>query len=502
VKLGEDGAPGWRAALAVAFGWGTAPLSGVLLMSLWTKCVAAVVVLATSGVWWWSQRDPAAAPSGAGASGADVAAAAPASGEPDRPEPGTPERTPVATGAAPAAAASIEVRVRTAAGEAVAGATVWFVKPGFAYGELPLAQADLYSRSTESYLREFGLARIADANGDARLPITAAPGLVIARKGNLYGVGSARGGRILEIVVAAHHTLMVETVDPSGTPVPHVPVIGQPVPANGLVNPLAQWTLGTTNDHGILTQVLEVRAEDDPIERIRLHAELLDGAHGQQTIDARSPPAFVRLTLPQTGTVRARIQQVDGAALPQRVLDALHAELSVVDGQRTTSARWGLQHRPELRYVALDAEGNATFENIPLGRILQIRFPGMVVSAKEFPGPTGSERDVRIVRTIESGHPFLVGRLVDPDGRAIGDANVTVVCPSNPELLLSVAAKTDALGWFLVWLTDRCTGRRDVVLSLGMDWGSTGPARQVAVTVAGPLLGRVDVGSVVMPLAK
>jgi hypothetical protein len=216
----------------------------------------------------------------------------------------------------------------------VPGATVWFVKPGFAYADLPRDQQDRYSRSTESWMRDHGLARITDEHGRTSIPIDAAQQVVIARKGDLYGTNWPRSsGAFQPIVVTAHHTLVVETVDALGAPVPRVVVVGQPVPAHGAATPMLRWTLGTTDEFGRLTTTLEVPNGPDAIAQLRLFAELLDGPYGEQAIDAQAPPTFVRLVLPATGTVRARIQNTDGSAPDRRMLESLTAELGVVGAQ-------------------------------------------------------------------------------------------------------------------------------------------------------------------------
>ena len=68
-KLGEDGESDWRGALAVAFGLkdgavGTTATawSGALLMTAWTKVMAAVAVVGLAGVLLWSLRDANVAP--------------------------------------------------------------------------------------------------------------------------------------------------------------------------------------------------------------------------------------------------------------------------------------------------------------------------------------------------------------------------------------------------------------------------------------------------------
>ncbi len=514
--LEEQDKPGWRGALAVSFGLQkpTIPTSvaftawpGVLLMTTWMKSVTAVALLVVAGTLLWSVAGPDGAPRAADASLARVAVAAAPVENPTPPVMTTPpnERVLLTSDAPQTAPTHRDVHVREEGGQPVAGATVWFVKPGFDYAALPRAQANLYSRSTEAYLRDFGVAQITDGNGNARIPLAAASHVVIARKGILYGSKRPRDdGEVLEIVVDARHTLTVETVDALGKPVPHVTVVGQPMLAwTNAPDPMAQWTLGETNDYGLLTYVLKPpTTEARSPARIWLHAELLDGAHGQESIDARTPPPFVQLTLPTTGTVRARIQNADGTPLDRRTLQGLHAELSIVGVQPKARPRLSAFGPSGLLYVKPDADGIACFENIVLDKTLRLRFPGMIVSTKTFPGPSEGERGVTVVQTIEAQHPFVVGTLVDSDGHPIGDANFTIMCPSNPGLLLSVGDTTDAFGRFQVWLTDRCAGQRDVVLQFGMDWGNLGPAREVSVPVRGPLFGRTDIGAIAVPHAK
>lgn len=514
-KLGNDDGPRWRGAIALAFGHGASVPAGaatawpgVLLMTTLTKTMAAcAAVLAVACVWMWSFDDAGgASPSPPATAVAPAAAAAIRAAEPVERDAvsGVDERALRIANTPEAESTSRELLIEDDAGHPVAGATVWYVKPGFAYADLAPDRADLYSRSTASYLRDFGLAQLADEHGSTRIPIAAAQQVVVARKGDLYGTNWPRSdGAVQRIVVTAHRTFVVETVDARGAIVPHVVVAGLPILANGFANPMSQWKLGTTNEVGRLTHTVATGTASDPvaqIRQIRLHAELLDGPHGEQTIDAAAPPTFVRLILPDTGTVRARIEYSGGSALDPRVLDSLTAELGIVGDRRHTNVF--LRGSRTLDYARLDAEGNACFENVVFDKKLQLRFPGVVVTPKTFAGPTAAQRVVTIVQTIGAEHPFVVGTLVAPDRRPIGNATFTLLAPTNGDLQLSVSGKTNAHGRFVAWLADRCTGRRGVVLQLGMDWGSTGPTREARVSVAGPLLGEVDLGTVVMPDPK
>jgi len=507
-QLANDGESGRRGALAVAFGHGTTAWPGVLLMTTWTKSMAVVTALAAAGVLVWSFADlaapSAAPPAPAGEFGA-VTATAPTVEPAQRDAAASPdERTPGTAGVPVADPTSREVRVVDEGGEAVTGATVLFVRPGFTYADLAPADADRYSRSTESFLRDFGIVQLTDGRGSARIPIAAAQQVVVARKGNLCGTNWPRtDGAFQKIIVRSHHTLVVETVDARGTSVPHVKVVGVPLRATSLRNAMSHWDLGTTDDHGRLTQTLAAPTEAQPVAQWQLHAELLDDLYGQQIIDATAPPAFVRLILPDTGTVRVRLQNADGSAPDRRVLDSIVAELGLPGAQPRAAFLGRTQGGPpRIGYARLGVEGDACFENLVLGQQLQLRFPGLIVTKKTFAGPTAAERVVTIVHTMTAEHPFVFGTLVDADGRPMDGATFTLMAPTNPDLQLSRGGKTDAQGRFVTWLVDRCIDRRDVVLQFGMDWVGTAPAREATVRVAGPMLGRIDVGTIVIPNPK
>lgn len=479
-----------------------------------TKAIACLCLVAAIGVWVWSSTatDEPPRPS------------TPSSDRVEGAESGTNssntvlapsllgERIPLTTNvpveapavSPPEAPTVCEVRVEEESGRAVAGATVWFVKPGFDYASLEPARADLYSRSTESFLRSDGCAQVTDEHGSTRIPVEAARQVVVARWDNLYGTNWPRGNDAFQrIVVTAHHTLVVETVDADGWPVSHVKVVAQPVLRNGFADPMAQWTLGSTDEMGRLTQVLAVPSEANPVAEIRLHAELLDGPHAEEKVDPAEPLNYVRLVLPVLGRVRVRLRHSDGSAPDALTLDSLSAELAVV-GIRPRSAPGALLHAGSSprEYASLDVDGSASFENVALDHRMQLRFPGLVVEPETFAGPTRAERLVTVVHTIHPDHPRVSGTLIGTDGRLLGEAAFTLLAPDNPDLPLAVRGKTDARGQFVTWLADGCTGHGDVVLQFGMDWEEKGPARQAVVRVDGPLLGEIGLGRVVMSERK
>ncbi len=397
------------------------------------------------------------------------------------------ERIPIAPDPESAPPTSIEVRVRTETGEPVAGATVRFVKPAFNYFDLPLQQRERYSRSTEEHLREFGLCQTTDESGSTWIPIAAAFNGVVARKGNLYGASSSPGSaKIVEIRVSVHHTLVVETVDAFGKPVPHVKVLCQRFPFA-----MFESTLGTTDDNGRLTHVLKSPSGPTP-KRMSIYAELLDGNHGREEIDPTAPPTYpVQLIIPTTGMVRARIVYANGVTLEPEFLGALHAALLIVGGPTAKPT-----------YARLDAEGHACFENVPLDKTLHLSFPSQVINPKAFRGPSESERVVTIVKTIEPDHPFVVGTLLGSDNKPIVREQFAIFCRREGDLLASVGGKTDERGRFAAYLSDVCIDKSAVVFTLGMDMQGAGFAREARVPVVGALRGRVDLGEVVMPDKK
>ncbi len=461
-------------------------------MTTWTKwlvCLLVVVAL----VWW--MRDPRVAPPDAN----EVAAAQ--SQELDEAVAATgPHRVSVTPDAEPEQAfpTVIEVHVRhDETGAVVSGASVLFVTPGFAYADLTPEKKDQYSRTSESYLRAFGESRVTDENGITRIPIEAVNNVVVARKGTLYGTkGSWSGGTTLEILVSAHHTLVVETADALGNPVPRVKVVGQPAftPASPFTS-MSKWTLGTTNEHGTLTYVLKPPS-GDASEQIWLEAELLDGAHGRETIDLRAPPSFVRLTLPATGIVRAKTTNADGVLLDRQILESLRAELSIAGVTPRAGQLGGWSGRLFDRF---DAEGNACFENIVLGKTLRLRFPGMVLDPKVFPGPSTDELVVTIVQTVEPDHPFVVGTLVGPESNPVVSKRFAIFCRQEGDLLASVGGETDERGRFKAYLSDACMDKSSVVFTLGMEMSGVGYDREARVPIAYALRGTVDLGEVVMP---
>jgi len=406
------------------------------------------------------------------------------------------ERVAVPSDGPPSRPAFVEVRVLDEdTSAAVAGASVLFVEPGFAFDKLTPQQRELYSRASESFLRDFGVIQTTDANGATRIPVAAAGRVVVARKGDLYGTNRQRGdGAVQEIFVSRRHTLVVETADEFGNPLPRVKVIGQKSPSStppalslAMLHPTPlQWTLGTTDDNGILTHVLE-SAADSAHDRIWLHAELVGGASGRQEVDLRAPPPFVRLTLPATGTVRVRLAAADGSAPAREILESLHAELSIAGEPRSA------------RYAKLDAAGGAAFDYVALGQSLRLRFPGMVLARRVFDGPTEGERDVDIVQALDPDHPFLVGTLLDDNGDPIADRRFSIFCRSQGELLASIGADTDSRGRFRAYISDRCLGTTSVEITAGMDMTGVRFAREARLTVAGPLHGRIDLGEIPMP---
>lgn len=500
-RLGRDDESDWRGALAVAFGiTGVAPSAsatamawqGVTIMTTWTKVVVGLAVAAAL-VWWI--RDPSVAPERLpGAVPEGATAAAPLHEPAEDTEDATVERvplapSPVALDPGPDKPTFQEVRVlHDETGETVAGATVRFVRPDFVLNALSPEQQERYSRSTESYLRDFGVHQVTDAEGIARIPTAAAQRAVVARSGNLYGTKRVRTeSGVQEIRISAHHTLIVETADAHGHPVPHVKVVGQSTASLLSLGPFGKWVLGTTDERGILTYVLKPPNEPAS-QRISLHAELLDGAHGRQEIDLTAPPAFVRLTLPSTGTVRAKITYAGGAPLDRHMLSSMRAELSVVGSEPRV-----------VRFDRPDADGNARFENIALGKTLSLRFPGLVLEPMVFEGPTPDQREVDVAQTVHPRHPYITGTLSDSSGNPITDKRFSIFCRQSGTLLASVGANTDEQGRFLAHLSDRCTDQHAVELTLGMDMTGTSFAREARISVEGLLQGRLDLGEVVMP---
>lgn len=483
--------PNWKAHLGL----------GVVLMNTKAKIACAVTVVAITGtVLLRSIGDaPITPPPGSVSMGGSSALERPPNGSESVPPAlatvlqHSPEPQ-VRTAVAPVepevgARVTIQVSIRNAAtGATEPGATVWFVKPGFDYAQLPPEQQEQYSRSPATFLLAQGMAQVTDASGSTRIPIAAAYKSVVARKGNLYGSGWLRSDDvILEIRVAVHPILVVETVDALGAPVPHVNVVSTSVNAFHV-----RVAFGTTDGEGRITRVLDPPGADP--REVWLFAELLGGDRGPEIVDLNAPPPYpVRFTIPATGTVRARIVDANGGTLDRGILDGLYAELRV-NPEVATAKR---------HYVAVDAEGNATFANVVLGKAVGLRFPPLLDTVMVHAGPSEAEPTVTFVHSIVPDHPYLLGILVDPNDQPVGNASFAIFCRSpSSELLAAAGGKTDAFGRFTAYLSARCTGQGPVELTLAMDPTGMGFAREVRVPLRTPLFGRVDLGKVVMPTKK
>jgi len=467
---------------------------GALLMM---KNIAIAVGLATLLALGWTlldepaaddpahRSDPAALPRVVGETMPHAANARP-DARPDARIPLTPNAEPEVS-----ARTTIEVCVRNAAtGAPEPCAAVWFVKPGFDYWQLPPEQKDHYSRGTTTFLLAHGTAQVTDANGRTHIPITAASWTVVACKGNLYGSGALRADDpLLEILVAVHPILVVETVDAEDIPVPHVNVVS----ISTAILPFSpRVALGTTDGDGRIVRVLDPPGAGP--REVRLYAELLGGDQGSESVDLNAPPPYpVRITLPPTGTVHARIVDANGGTLDRGILDGLHAELTV--NPAVASAK--------RHYMAVDAEGNATFANVVLGQAVGLRFPPLLDTRMVIAGPDEDEPAVTFVHTMVADHPYLVGTLVGPDDHPVGNARFAIFCRTpSAELLASAGGKTDALGRFTAYLSARCTGQGPVELTLAMDLQGVAYAREARVPLRSPMFGRVELGNVVLPTKK
>lgn len=421
----------------------------------------------------------------------------------DSPPPPNPvQREPVQRDAVAAKPAprpdTITVEVTDAATAApVAGATVWFVRPGFAHEKLTAAEQEQYSYATDAFLAAHGTAQVAGADGRTRIPTAAAQHVVIACQGDRHGTATLRGdGDVLSIAIASRGILVVETVDARGAAVPRVTVQAINVQRVGSAQlPFGTWfKFGTTGDDGRLTRVGE--AAGSPARLVWLRPALLGAGQPHVLVDLQAPPATaVRLLLPATGTVRARLVDANAALPEPGILAAVWVELTI-EGEPVGAER---------HFARIDASGHATFALVELGRRFGLCFHPLLDTPSSHRGPTPDEPVVTVSRSLGADHPFVVGTLVDAAGEAVGEVEFGLFCRGGPparDLLATAGGRTDRFGRFQVYLSEGCTGRAPVELTFGVGVRGAGYEREAVVGWSVPLYGRVDLGRVVMPAAK
>jgi len=321
--------------------------------------------------------------------------------------------------------------------------------------------------------------------------------VVLARHGDRRGTNSLLDdGNVLEVRVSPHLEVVVETVDRFGTPVPNVEVDALRV-INGMPNLMSRWRVGTTDDWGRLTYSDRVAdTEGSPSSAVStklwFYARVMGTDHGPGVLDLKGSSAVpIRLIVPATGLVRVRLVDEFGAQLDSSALRVVRAEISSSPGEAIS----------KRLYRQLDDEGWAEF-GVELERDLFLRFPPLVDIAVPFGGPRSGGAAVTLVHALKPGHPVVAGVLVGPDRVPIADAEFVVLVQKGEAILSRCGGRTARDGTFVTWLPTSVSGLESATLRLGMDWIGLEASREVTAAQLVPLMGRVELGTVVMPAGQ
>jgi len=384
-------------------------------------------------------------------------------------------------------------------GAILPNATILHVADGFDWERLTPAAKEDYSLSTERFLQEFGVSKVSDVHGLVEIPALAALAVVVGRKGELYGAGVRREeGGLWTLALSRHHQLVIEVVDASGAPVEGIPVLQESLPSG--FNPFP-WSrpLGTTDEHGLVSHALKAPAAGVRSDKFSVYASLPGAKVGTFVLNPQAPPLEpVRITLPAVGSVSLLILDPRGKHLDPRTLADPNVELTCTDPAAAPSQAAGPLQAGRHR-APIGPDGWARFQNVPLGLNLSISAPALLARNLACQGPREGKLDVVVEHRMHQDHPLLVGRLVDPDSRPLTHAHFSIQCRSGEELFPMVGGVTDEHGGFSAFLSEKAMGKQPEEVCLGMDWEGIAPSRVARVSLRGPLIGRTQVGDVVMP---
>jgi RNA polymerase sigma factor (sigma-70 family) len=500
----------WTRALALFQAKGaaahTAGFLGTVLMTTMQK-LGVVLALALAGIgtyWWRTGADGPAFPQTPDEREVLGSATAPeeqsAPNDPkSRADGGASHR--VVADASSAVTRRIQV-VHGDTGAILPNATVLHVAAGFDWELLTPAAKEDYSLATERFLQENGESRVSDDHGLVEIPALAANAAVVGRKGDLYGVGVQRKeGGLWTLALSPHYQLVVEVVDASGGPVAGIRVLQESLPS--AFNPFPLVTpLGTTDEHGLVSRALEAPATGARPQKLSVYASLPGARVGAFELNPQAPPSGpVRITLPAVGSVSLLILDPSGKPLDPSTLADPNVELVCVDPAAATPKGAG-PFQADRHRASIEPDGWARFQHVPVGLSLSISAPALLARSLRCQGPREGKLDVVLEHRMHQDHPMLIGRLVDSDSRPMPNARFSILCRSGEELLPMVGGATDEQGNFSTFLSEQTMGKQPGEVSFGMDWEGLTPTREARVSLRGPLIGKTQVGEVVMPAKK
>jgi hypothetical protein len=252
--------------------------------------------------------------------------------------------------------------------------------------------------------------------GLVELPAFEETQLAIARHGDLFGVLILEGGESPVIRLWPDRVLSIRVVDPSGRPVPGVPVALRS--GTGRDWSSVYWEK-LTDDQGLaVMRHIGIEwygfLEPGALYYAALSFPLADPV--EVLLESESFPSEpVEPVLPATGSVSLELVDSNGAPCSVRTW----AYLQPLTKSRTDPER--AECGP--RFGAwLDHESRARFPHVGLGLDLQASTDGtgIVKPASGFgKGPTKAGENVEIDLTVDATHAFFSGRLVDVAGQPV-----------------------------------------------------------------------------------
>lgn len=389
-------------------------------------------------------------------------------------------------------------------GAPLEGAAVWIL----AYSKVVERSRPTTSKDRddpEPVMLELGRRMESRSAGLVELPAFEETQLAIARQGDLFGVRILEGGEGPVIRLWKDRTLTIKVVDPSGQPVPGVPVALQSGTGR---SPDVYWTK-LTDERGIaLMRHVGIEWYD-----------LLDpGAHYYAALSFPlaepvevmvDPEAFpvepVELTLPATGSASVELVDAGGAPAPMRTWVHLQplAKSPTVPERAESGRRFG---------EWLDHESRAVFPHVGLGLELQTSTPasGITKAASVLArGPTGPGEHVVVKLGVGATYAFFSGRLIDTGGNPLalgylGSSRVTYRDQRGEEQVTDGRAELDGKGGFQMPVDDSTPGGLPCTLSFQTP-AQAGPVLRGELEALTPAPGEVvECGDIVLrsaPLA-
>jgi len=276
-----------------------------------------------------------------------------------------------------------------------------------------------------------------DENGRVELPIPAANALLAVRSNQLFG--SSKDGVGYEFRLWPDGDLLVLAEDSNGKPLRDASVLlveKSPEHPDGKIERRAL----TGPDgvariaHGFVTIASASRMENRPQVRWCVAVDSIPRVDGLTVLDPdKLPREPIRVSLPPTGEVEIRLQELDkrpgsvefAVSLREANLDSNLSEWNLGQGSLPKSG--------ELRAVAVN--GKVVFRNVCLGQKLvasALRNAPSQLQVLQITGPKRAGDRVRTPMVLGANGVTITARALDPDGQPIANAELRVERLNGP----------------------------------------------------------------------